>query len=223
LIEYLGTTVASSLVVFIGNQEDESVNKLLLIMGVMAVLSVTACSSTNESASANSNTAVMQTQTPATRPGADNSEITTATDVSGTKTETRVFRDNKRVSRVVVTTRNGTRTVRAYSTKGEEKDLKDETVDALEATGEKVADAAGFVGDKGEDIAGETKDAAGQVKDKAKEVGETVKEKSVTAGEKTADGARTVADKTVEGAKTVGSKTKEGVKKAGSAVKKIIP
>jgi hypothetical protein len=188
------------------------VNKKLLIVTAIIIFGVSACSHSNDTATASAT----QPQTPATRPGTDNSEITTATDASGTKTETRVFRDNKRVSRVVVTTRNGNRTVRAYSPSGEEKDLKDETVDALEATGEKVADAAGFVADKGEDVAGEAKDGA-------KAVGEKVADKAEDVADKTKEGATTVKDKTVEGAKTVGSKTKEGVKKAGKAVKKIIP
>ena len=92
---------------------------------------------------------------PTTSPGPDNSEITTSVDASGTRTETRTFRDNPRISKVVVTTRkDGARTVKATSRSGEEK-VVDTTENVLEATGDKVADAAGFVADKGEDVAGE--------------------------------------------------------------------
>ena len=70
--------------------------------------------------------------------GPDNSEITTTTDNTGTRTETRVFRSNPRLSKVVVTTRNGQRTVRVYSKSGEETELRDEVGDALTATGDKM-------------------------------------------------------------------------------------
>ena len=45
---------------------------------------------------ANANAA--QTAQATTSPGPDNSEITTSVDASGTRTETRTFRDNPRVS-----------------------------------------------------------------------------------------------------------------------------
>ena len=150
---------------------------------------------TNANANANTGPAVAQTTT---RPGPDNSEITTTTDANGVKSETRVFRDNPRVSRVVVTTRNGTRTTRVYARTGQEKEVNT-SENALEATGDAIANAAGFVADK--TVAGAKKGV---------EVGKTV-------GEKTADTSKKVADKTVEGAKTVGDKTAEGAKKVGSA------
>jgi len=128
-----------------------------------------------------------------TRPGPDNSEINTSTDSYGVKTETRVFHNNPRVSRVVVTTRNGKRTTTVYGPNGEAKDLKDETVDVLEGAGNAIAEAAGFVADKAVDLADKTK-----------------------------EGAKTVGEKTVEGAKTAAEKTKEGVTKAGSAIKKAV-
>ena len=77
-------------------------NKLLIGFAV-AVLAVagSACSTAdnaNANANANANTAVASNTT---NPGPDNSEITTATDATGVKTETRVFHNNPRVSRVV--------------------------------------------------------------------------------------------------------------------------
>jgi hypothetical protein len=131
----------------------------------------------------------------ATQMGPDNSEITTTTDASGVKTETRVFRNNPRISKVVVTTRNGQRTVRAYSVSGEEK-VVDNVGDALTASGDAIATSAGFVADKAEDVAGETKDV----------------------GKKTVDAAEKVGDKTVEGAK----KTAEATKKVGKKVKDAV-
>ncbi len=88
-------------------------------------------------------------------------------DAQGNRTETRVFHDNPRVSKVVVTTnKNGTRTTRVTSKSGEEREVKtDENV--LEATGDKVADAAGFVADKTEDVAGAAKDKGQAVGEKA--------------------------------------------------------
>src|SRR4029079_16273306 len=120
------------------------------------------CTKTDETAAnanANSNQTAAATQAP------DNSEITTSVDASCTKSETRVFRNNPRVSRVVVTTQNGTRTVKAYSPSGEEREIKTNDQNVLDAAGDKVADAAGFVADK-------TVDAAGATKDKAEEIGD---------------------------------------------------
>ena len=170
------------------------------------------CSNTNSNANetANANAANTNTTTEATstKPAPDNSEITTNVDANGVKTETRLFRDNPRVSKVVVTTRNGTRTVKAYSPSGEERELnKNEPEDWMETTGSKTADAAGFVADK-------TKDAAGTVKDKTVDSAKTV-------GSKTAEGAKVVGEKTAAGAKTVGEKTAEGAKKTGKALKKV--
>jgi hypothetical protein len=154
----------------------------------------TAESTTNMNASANSNAGQMAAAT-TTRTGPDNSEITTTTDASGVKTETRVFRDNPQLSTVVVTTtREGTRTARVYSPTGEEKELnKSDSRDVLEETGDVIVDAAGFVAEK-------TVDAAKASKEGAKKAGE----------------------KTAEGAKKVGEKTGEGAKKAGKAIKKVV-
>jgi hypothetical protein len=198
-------------------RENKNVSKKLLI-GV-AVVALAAASSgcttsdnANASANLNANTAVANNTT---QPGPDNSEITTSTDAYGVKTETRVFHNNPRVSRVVVTTRDGKRTTTVYGPTGESKDLKDETVDVLKGAGNAIADAAGFVADKTEDLAGKTKEGA-------KTVGEKTAEGAKTAAQKTKEGAKTVGEKTAEGAKTAAQKTKEGAKKAGSAIKKAV-
>ena len=177
---------------------------------LIAVAFISACNSD----STNSSTPPVAEAT--TQPAPDNSEVTTKVDASGVRTQERVFKGNPRISRVVVTTKDGTRTVKAYSAKGEESDIKSETEDVLVATGDKVADAAGFVGDKAEDVAGETKDVS---KDIAKETADKAED---VAG-KTVDTAKTVGEKSASGAKKVGSATVSGAKKAGSAVKKVIP
>ena len=186
--------------------------KLLVLSGVLGLL-VCACSSskpeTEANTNANANTAVASAPAPATttRPGPDNSEITTSTDANGVKTETRVFKGNSHVSRVVVTTRpNGEKTVRAYSSNGEERELKgQEKNNALEATGEAVATSAGYVADK--TVAGAKKGV----------------EVSKDVGAKTADVAKTVGQKTAQTTKKVGEKTVEGAKATGKAIKKVIP
>ena len=177
-------------------------NKLLVSLAVLALAVVGAGCSNTDNANANANANVVASDT--TRPGPDGSEITTSVDANGVKTETRVFHNNPRVSKVVVTTRNGQRTTTVYSRSGDSKDLKDDVGDGLVATGNTLADAAGFVADKAEDVAGETK--------------EGVK----TVGEKTGEAAKTVGEKTGEAAKTVGEKTAEGAKKVGSKIKKAV-
>ena len=180
----------------------------------------------NEAANANDNaaaTAAAQT----TKPAPDDSEVTTSVDANGTRTETRVFKNNPRISKVVVTTRDGRRTVKAYSASGEEREVTKTDENVLEATGDKVAAAAGWVADKAEDVPGETKTAAKEVGDKAEDVKDKTVSTSKKVGEKTVDVSKTVGDKTVDTAKTVGDKTVEGAKKVGSAtkkaVKKVIP
>jgi hypothetical protein len=166
--------------------------KLFIGLAIAAVATASAGCSTTENANANANTnATMASNT--TRPGPDNSEITTSVDANGVRTETRVFHNNPRVAKVVVTTREGKRTTTVYAPSGESKDLKEEVGDALAATGNALANAAGWVADKAEDVAGKTK-----------------------------EGAKTVGEKTVEGAKTVGEKTAEGAKKTGKAIKKAV-
>jgi hypothetical protein len=174
-------------------------NKILVAVALAAfAVGVSGCSSTNND---NANTNVNATEAVATnntRIGPDKSEITTSVDTNGVRTETRVFHDNPRVSKVVVTTRDGKRTITVYAPSGEARELnKNEPEDVLEATGTAIADAVGFVADK------------------------TV-EGAKTVGEKTVEGAKTVGDKTAEGTKTVIEKTGEGAKKTGRVIKKAV-
>ena len=162
---------------------------LSFALSVLAILGLACTQNDQANNNLNANEAV------ATRTGPDNSEITTTTDASGVKTETRVFRNNPRISRVVVTTRNGQRTVTAYSASGESK-VVDGVEDALTASADAIATSAGFIGDKAEDVAGEAEKV----------------------GEKTVDVAEKVGDKTVEGAK----KTADATKKVGKKVKDAV-
>ena len=167
-------------------------NKLLIGFAIVILSTAAAGCSTAENANVNANVNATLAQT-TTRTAADGSEIVTTTDANGVKTETRTFRNNPRVSRVVVTTTSdGRRTVRAYSATGETKEVND-VGDALEVTGDKIADAAGWVADKS-------------------------KEGVTEAGDKLED----AKDQTVSGAKKVGEKTVSGAKKAGSAIKKAV-
>lgn len=183
----------------------------LFTIPLLAALGI-GCSTTNtpEAANANANTA---TTNPAqaqatTAPGPDNSEIATTVDKEGTRTETRTFHNNPRISKVIVTTRNGQRTVKVTSASGVEK-VVNTTEDVLQATGDKVADAAGFVAEKG-------KAGANEVADKA----EDVKDKTVSATKK---GANEVGDKAEDAKDKTVSTTKKAAKKVGSAVKKVVP
>jgi hypothetical protein len=179
------------------NSGRKKVSNKILIGFAAATLAVvsTGCSTTdnvNANANANANAGTV-VASDTTRPGPDDSEISGSVDANGVRTETRVFHNNPRVARVVVTTRDGRRTTTVYAPNGTSKDLKEETADALAATGNAIADAAGFVADKTVGLANKTK-----------------------------EGAKTVGEKTVEGAKTVGEKTAEGAKKTGRAIKKAV-
>jgi hypothetical protein len=173
-------------------------NRILAAVAVASfAVGMSGCSASTDNANTNVNTNATVASTD-TRVGPDNSEITTSVDANGVRTETRVFHNNPRVSKVVVTTRDGRRTVTVYSPSGEARELnKNEPEDVLEATGTAIADAVGFVADK------------------------TV-EGAKTVGEKTAEGAKTVGEKTAEGTKTVIEKTGEGAKKTGKAIKKAV-
>lgn len=216
-----GTSVAKCFRgVFLSIEEDKGVTKKLCIVTILFLAAfAVGCSKTETTANENANAATDTAAT--TRPAPDNSEVSTSVDANGVKTETRTFRNNPRVSKVVVTTRNGVKTGKVISPSGEERELKPNEVErALDATGEKVADAAGFVVEGAKPAVTEVGDKAEDVKDKtvsgAKKVGSEV-------GDKAED----VKDQTVSGAKTVGSKTVQGTKKAASetkkAVKKVIP
>jgi DNA-binding NarL/FixJ family response regulator len=182
------------------------------MIAAVAILA-TACSQANESngntnAAANTNNSDTAS-TSITTTGPDNSEITTTTDSNGVKTETRTFKDNPRVSRVVVTTRNGNRTVQVYSASGEQKDVSNnEPPDVLHATGDAIADGAGWV-----------KDKSVTAYDKTKEGTEKVADTTVDTTKKVA---KKVGDKTVDTTETVVDKTKEGAKKTGKAIKKVV-
>jgi hypothetical protein len=180
-------------------------NKLLIGFALATLAAASAGCSTSENANANANlNANTSIASNTTRPGPDNSEITTSVDANGVKTETRVFHNNPRIAKVVVTTRDGKRTTTVYTPTGESKDLKENVGDALSATGNAVADGAGFVADKTEDVVDKTKEGA------------------KTVGSKSVESAKTVGEKTKEGAKTVGEKTVTGAKKTGSAIKKAV-
>jgi hypothetical protein len=183
-----------------------------LIITALAVLGV-ACSGSSESnTNANANTGDTASTT-----APDNSEVTTTTDSNGVKTETRTFKNNPRVSKVVVTTENGNRTAKAYSPSGEEKDVSksEPKPDVLHATGDAIADAAGWVKDKSETAYDKTKEGAKTVADKTVDTSKTV-------ANKTKQGAKKVGDKTVDTTKTVVDKTVEGAKKTGNAIKKVV-
>ena len=187
--------------------------KNICLLTMLLLVALAAGCAQNQASDQNQTTA---SASPVAAP--DNSEITTTTNADGTKIETRTFKNNPHLSKVVVTTRDGKRTVKAYSRTGEEREVTTND-NVLEATGDAIAKSAGFVADKGEDVAGEAKDAGVEVADKAEDVGDKAKK----VGEKTVDVSKKAGEKTVEGAKKVGDKTVEGAKKAGSAVKKVIP
>ena len=206
----------------------ELVKKQLLIGLMIAALSVlgVACSGSTESnANANSNAG----DTATTQPAPDNSETTTTTDSNGVKTETRTFKDNPRVSKVVVTTENGNRTVKAYSPSGGEKDVSksEPKPDVLHATGDAIADSAGWVKDKAKTAAEKTKEGAKTVADKTVDTSKKVADKTADTGKtvynKSKPVAKKVGDKTVDVTKTVVDATKEGAKTAGKTIKKVIP
>lgn len=190
-----------------------------IMIAALAILA-TACSQANESngntnAAANTNTSDTAS-TSMTTTGPDNSEITTTTDSNGVKTETRTFKDNPRVSKVVVTTRSGNRTVAVYSASGEQKDVsQNEPPDVLHATGDAIADAAGWVKDKSVTAYDKTKEGTEKVADKTVDTTKTVVDK-------TKEGAKKVGDKTVDTTETVVDKTKQGAKKTGKAIKKVV-
>ena len=137
--------------------------------------------------------------------GPDNSEVQTSMGPDGVVTETRTFKNNKNVTKVVRTTNGTNRTVKVYNAKGQSKDLpKDKVEDAMKETGDALAAAAGWTVDK-------TKDAASATKEGAETVGEKAVEGAKTVGEKTAEGAKKVGEKTVEGAKKGARKVKDAV------------
>ena len=185
-------------------------------MIIAAVLLATACNqSSDANVNANANSNAGNTASTVTTSGPDNSEITTTTDSNGVKTETRTFKANPRVSKVVVTTRNGNRTSKVYSASGEEKDVSSGDPNVLEATGDAVADSAGWVKDKSLTVADKTKEGAVTVADKTVDISKKVADKTV-------DTTKTVASKTKHGTMTVVDKTKQGARKTGNAIKRVV-
>lgn len=176
----------------------------------LAVLGLSCSSSetTNTNTNANPSTETATTTAP------DDSEITTVNQ-NGVKTQTRTFKNNPRVSQVVVTTRDGNSTVEVYSPSGEKREVKSAPERALSATGDAIADSAGFVKDKGETAVDKTKEGTKTVIDKS---GDTAK----TVGKTTANTSKKVANKTADTTKTVVDAAAEGAKKTGKAIKKVI-
>ncbi|HEX9918003.1 MAG TPA: hypothetical protein VGA87_02485, partial [Pyrinomonadaceae bacterium] len=145
----------------------------------------------------NANATAATETTPMTG-GGEQVEVVT-TEVEGVRTQTRTFRNNPRVERVVVTTdtRTGKRTARVYTSGGQVRDLPEGKVDqALTATGDAVADAAGFVGDKAADVgrgaADKAEDVGRGVADKAEDVGRGAADKAEDVGRGAADKAEDV-------------------------------
>jgi hypothetical protein len=196
-----------------------------IMIAALAILA-TACSDATQS---NMNSAANTNSSPANTAAVtapDNSEVTTTTDNNGVKTETRTFKSHPRVSKVVVTTRGGTRTAKVYSANGEEKDVGTSDPDVLQATGDAIADAAGWVKDKSLTVADKTKEGAKTVADKTVDASKTVADKTVDASKtvynKSKPVVKKVGDKSVDIGTTVVDKTKAGAKKTGSAIKKVI-
>src|SRR3989440_8548243 len=196
--------------------------RIMILIGTVGVLTA-GCQRTQDATNTNAN---VDSNSAMTTTGPDNSEITTANE-NGVRTETRTFRGNPRVSRVVVTTREGNRTVKVYSASGEEREMKSAPERALDATGDAIADSVGFVKDKSVDVADKTKEGAKTVADKTVDISKTVADKTVdttkTVVGKTKEGSKSVADKTVDTTKTVAGKTKTAAKKTGKAIRKVVP
>jgi hypothetical protein len=152
--------------------------------------------------------------------------VTTTTDNRGVKTETRTFKNNPRVSKVVVTTRNGVRTTKVYSPSGEEKDLGTGSPDVLHATGDAIAESAGWVKEKSVTAADKTKEGTEKVADKTVDVSKKVANKTVDVGKDVVDKSKPVVkkvgDKSVDIGTSVVDATKTGAKKTGKAIKKVI-
>lgn len=202
------------------------IRRILIGVAIVALGSLAAGCATDQTSTTNANAnANTETSNTATTTAPDNSEIAT-TNQNGVKTETRTFRSNPRVSKVVVTTRDGNRTVKVYAPSGEEREMKSGPERALDATGDAIADSVGFVKDKSADVGEKTVDVSKDVIDKTKEGAKTVADKTVDTtkkvADKTVDTSKTVANKTKSGTKAVIDKTAEGAKKTGKAIKKVI-
>lgn len=113
------------------------------------------------------------TPKPLTTPGGDNSTITNEMDSqTGSVTSTRVFNNNKNLSKVVVLTdtRNGklTRTVTAYDLAGKPHTLPESQADSvMSQSGDDVARAAGLKVAKSDNPATDARDVAGRAAGKS--------------------------------------------------------
>lgn len=197
------------------------IKKFVTTAAVLSLALVAASCSHTENANTTANTNSGTDTAATTTAGPDNSDIT-VTNVNGVRTETRTFHNNPRIARVVVTTRDGKTTAKAYSPSGEESEMS-APEKALNATGEAIADSAGWVKDKSIDAFDKSKDVGKEVVDKSKDVGEKTVEGTQKVVDKSVSTAKTAGSKTKQGAETVVDKTKEGAKKTTNAVKKVIP
>lgn len=189
----------------------------VLILGALA----SGCSSANtnnasNTTNANASNTTSVTNTSTTTTTATNTSSgeydTTITNDDVVRIETRAYRNNPRISKVEITTRNGKRTARVTSTTGETRDIPEEKVESvINGTADAIADAAGFVTDKSKEAASTVKEGGEKALDKGKE-----------GAQKVAEGAKTVGEKAVDGTKTAAEKTAEGAKKAGKAVKNAV-
>jgi hypothetical protein len=154
-----------------------------------------AVTTSNKNANANSNTIVSNTNAntaPNETQSNTESDVKTTTGPDGVKTETRVFKKNDRVSKAVVTTRNGRRSGVVYTPSGERKNVPEDKIDlVLQGTADAVADAVGIVKKKSTAIASGTK------------------EKGTDIGEATADATKKVIRKSADTLNKVGTKAKK--------------
>jgi len=190
---------------------------IALLSAVLLAAFMAGCSSesntNNMNANANRNantttTTTTNTTSSVTTPASSTSAEyeTTTTEENGSRVETRTYRNNERISKVVITTKGTQRTMKVYPAGGgEARDVKTNDVDRLvDASADHIADAVGFVKHK-------TTDAAQATANKAQDVGHA-----------TAQGAQTVGQTTANVAQTVGHKTANGAKKVGGAVKRAV-
>jgi hypothetical protein len=195
--------------------------KKLLIIYSFALLVLAAFSTQARAHRIGTNANASITQDPS------DGEITTTVE-NGFTIQTRTFKDDKRISRVVVTTApDGTKTARVYNRRGAARDLSPSAVDsALAMNADALADASGFANEP-KDVADVTKEAAKDVKqdtkkaaDKTVEGAKTVADDTAKVAEKTADTSKTAAEKTADTSKKVGEKTADTSKEVGKTTAK---
>lgn len=184
----------------------------LLLMAFMAGCSSTSnANNTNANANVNSNTTTTTTtnttsSVTTSSPATSAEYETTTAEENGSRVETRTYRNNERISKVVITTKGNQRTMKVYPAGGgEAREVNKSDVESLmDASADRIADAAGFVKSKTTTAAQATANTA------------------QTVGHATANTARTVGETTANVASTVGHKTANGAKKVGGAVKRAV-